>query len=98
MEIKYVEFFIDTYRKEAFSYVMELVDRINDPKEVRGDHTTHYDVAVKNVHSESEDVKYISLRGTWDAYRVFLRNDSKVDLNLPEYYKYHYSLTHYEED
>jgi hypothetical protein len=101
MEIKQVEFFIDTYRKEAFTYVMEMVERLNDPKEIRSDHTRCYTVNVKNVHSESEgDIKYLSLIGTWDAYNMFLRHpiESKIDLNLPENYKYHYSLTHYAED
>jgi hypothetical protein len=101
MEINQVEFFIDTYRKEAFSYVMDLIGRLNDPKEILGDHTKNYSVTVKNVHSESEgDIKYLSLIGTWDAYNMFLRhpNESKIDLNLPENYKYHYSLTHYAED
>lgn len=101
MEIKQIEFFIDTYRKEAFSYVMEMVERINDSKEIRGDHIKNYAVTVKNVHSESgDDIKYLSLIGTWDAYEMFLRypNEGKIDLDLPENYKYHYSLTHYAED
>jgi len=100
MEIEQVEFFIDTYRKEAFSYVMELVERLNDPKEIRSDHVRSYDVSVKNVHVESEDVKYLSLIGTWDAYRIFLRHPEKAGLNLdlPENYRYHYSITHYAED
>ena len=99
MEIKRVEFFIDTYRNEAFHHIMETISILNDVKETRSGRGTDYSIDVLRIHSEDEEIKYLSLRGSWDAYNVFLQaNTHKVDLSLPENYKYHYSLTHYEED
>jgi len=83
MEIKEtLEFFIDTYTSEAHDYIEDLLEK--NPK-----------IAVINVQQDSPDSHFFHFQGSWKDYKIFM--PTKVDLNLPENAKYHYSLYHYEE-
>lgn len=92
MAQKIIEFYIDTYRVEAYNHIMETVAAFNE-----GDVDKRYQVKIVKDAEIDSQLHCFCMRGTWDAYRLFLITP-RVDLNLPENNMYHYSLSHYEED
>jgi hypothetical protein len=75
-----IEFYIDTNSPEAYQYVSQII--AENPS-----------VNLINSYEEYEGCFFLSLKGTWDDYRKFLRS-LKEDKNDR---KYNYSLYHYEE-
>lgn len=86
-----IEFFIDTYTKEAYDHILSLIS-INNADDV----DARFNVQLLHNHEDSEDCRYLHLKGTWEAYKVFIA-PPKMDLNKPDNACYHYSLCHYEE-
>jgi hypothetical protein len=83
-----IEFFIDTYNKEAYQNILSIINTCNID-----DVDEKYNVHVTRIHEDGEDCHYFYLKGSWDAYKCFMM-PSSVNNQDP---KYHYSLAHYEE-
>ena len=88
MKEKKIEFFIDTYSKEALELVMNTIYVCNS-----NDVDENFNISLLQKIQESEDCTYLHLSGSWAAYKCFLLEPG---INTKES-KYHYSLTHFEE-
>ena len=88
--MKIIEFFVDAHNVEAYNHVMETISIGN-----AADADMRFNTVLVNCHKD-DGAYYFHLKGSWDAYRMFLRTPN-VDLNQPANAKYCYSLSHYEE-
>jgi hypothetical protein len=88
MKEKKIEFFIDTYSKEALELVMNTIYVCNS-----NDVDEKFNVSLLQKIQESEDCMYLHLSGSWAAYECFLLEPG-IHTQDP---KYRYSLTHYED-
>jgi hypothetical protein len=85
---KKIEFFIDTYSKEAYELVMNTIYVCNSD-----DVDEKFNVRLLQKVEETENCTYLHLAGTWAAYRCFVHPPG-VNTKDPKNF---YSLTHYEE-
>lgn len=83
-----IEFFIDTYSKEALELVMSTIYVCNSD-----DVDEKFNVTLLQKIQESDDCMYLHLTGTWAAYKCFAFPHG-VNTQEP---KYRYSLTHYQD-
>lgn len=85
---KKIEFFIDTYTKEALELVMNTIYVCNSD-----DVDERFNVRLLQKIDESADCVYLHLAGTWAAYQCFV-HPTGVNTKDPKNF---YSLTHSEE-